>query len=69
MNRTIAAVIAFMMLSVTPALAQTAINQARALKGVGGCDAPGFPVTLCQSGSYKLTGNLLVPDTGVGISR
>jgi hypothetical protein len=25
-------------------------------------DAPGFPVTIAQSGSYRLTGNLAVPD-------
>lgn len=39
------------------------INQARALAGgVTTSDAPGFPVSLLQSGSYVLTGNLTVPD-------
>jgi hypothetical protein len=39
------------------------INQAAALAGgVTPGDAPGFPVTISQSGSYVLTGNLTVPD-------
>ncbi len=39
------------------------INQSQALAGnVTPGDAPGFPVTLSQSGSYRLTGNLVVPD-------
>lgn len=39
------------------------INQARALAGgVTSTDAPGFPVTLDTTGSYRLTGNLTVPD-------
>jgi len=39
------------------------INQARALVGgVSAGDTPGFPVTISQSGSYRLTGNLTVPD-------
>ena len=38
------------------------INQARALQGgVTEGDTPGFPVTISQSGSYRLTGNLTVP--------
>ena len=37
------------------------INQAKALAGgVTPGDAPGFPVTLTQEGSYRLTGNLSV---------
>lgn len=36
------------------------INQARALAGDGGSDAPGFPVTLSAPGSYRLTSNLEV---------
>lgn len=38
------------------------INQSCATQG--GCfpgDAPGFPVTITQSGSYRLTGNLTLP--------
>jgi hypothetical protein len=39
------------------------INQARALAGgVSPGDAAGFPVTISQAGSYRLTGNLTVPD-------
>jgi len=39
------------------------INQARALAGgVTPGDSPGFPVTISESGSYRLTGNLVVPD-------
>jgi len=50
-----------------PALSQTQINQAAALAGgVTACDAPGFPVTLCDSGSYALTSNLTV-SSGSGI--
>ena len=39
------------------------INQSQALAGnITPGDAPGFPVTISQSGSYRLTGNLIVPD-------
>ncbi len=39
------------------------IDQARALAGgITPGDAPGFPVTLSRSGSYRLSGNLTVPD-------
>jgi len=39
------------------------IDQSRALQGnVTPGDAPGFPVTISQPGSYRLTGNLTVPD-------
>jgi hypothetical protein len=39
------------------------INQARALAGgVSPGDAAGFPVTISQAGSYRLTGNLTVPN-------
>ena len=42
------------------------INQARALAGsVNGdpvLDTPGFPVTITEPGSYRLTGNLVVAD-------
>lgn len=42
------------------------INQARALAGgVTPSDAAGFPVTLDHAGSYRLTGNLVVPAAGV----
>jgi hypothetical protein len=39
------------------------INQSNALAGnVTPGDTPGFPVTISVSGSYKLSGNLTVPD-------
>lgn len=47
------------------------INQAKALAGgVTPGDAPGFPVTLSQEGSYRLTGNLVVagPSTAIAIT-
>jgi len=48
------------------------INQARALAGgVTPGDTPGYPVTLSQSGSYRLTGNLTLTDkdmTGIEIT-
>jgi hypothetical protein len=47
------------------------INQARALGGgVTPDDDPGFPVTLALPGTYRLTGDLVVPDentTGIRI--
>jgi len=40
------------------------IDQNHALAGnVTAGDAPGFPVTISQPGSYRLSGNLTVPDT------
>jgi hypothetical protein len=48
------------------------INQASALAGgVTAGDAAGFPVTINQSGSYRLTGNLTLPNsntTGIQIA-
>jgi hypothetical protein len=42
---------------------QIAITQAKAMAGgVTPGDAPGFPVTITQPGSYVLSGNLTVPD-------
>ena len=39
------------------------INQSKAEAGnVTPGDAPGFPVTISESGSYRLSGNLTVPD-------
>jgi len=39
------------------------IDQSHALAGnITPGDAPGFPVTISQSGSYRLSGNLIVPD-------
>jgi hypothetical protein len=48
------------------------IDQKRAMQGgVSSEDAPGFPVTISQPGSYRLSGNLTVPDastTGIEIT-
>ncbi len=38
------------------------INQACVSAGCFPADAPGFPVTITESGSYRLTSNLVVPD-------
>jgi parallel beta-helix repeat protein len=55
-----AASVALMSLALAaPATAQVAINQAKAKAGLGGCDAPGYPVTICKPGPYKLTGPLM----------
>jgi hypothetical protein len=44
------------------------INQAAAVAGgVTSCDTAGFPVTICTSGSYRLSGNLTVPSGVEGI--
>src|SRR5579871_2894201 len=45
------------------------INQSNALAGnVTPGDTPGFPVTISQSGSYKLSSNLVIADpNGTGI--
>lgn len=46
------------------------INQSQALAGnVTAGDTPGFPVTLSQSGSYRLTGDLVVPDANTTAIR
>ena len=52
----------------TAARAQATIDQNKALAGsVTPGDGPGFPVTLSVPGSYKLTGNLVVPAGPSGI--
>jgi hypothetical protein len=56
-TRFVSAVLVWLALA-APAAAQVAINQAKAKAGLGGCDAPGFPVTICKPGPYKLTGPL-----------
>lgn len=56
------------LLIATSAFAQTTIDQAKAMAGqVTPGDAPGFPITLSQPGSYKLTGHLTVPAGSAGI--
>ena len=50
------------------AQAQTTIDQNKALAGnITPGDAAGFPITLSVTGSYKLTGNLVVPANTRGI--
>ena len=51
------------------AAGQVPITQAKALSGgiSGACDAPGFPITICAPGSYKLDGDLNVPANTDGI--
>jgi hypothetical protein len=47
---------------------QIAITQAKAMAGnVTPGDAPGFPVTISQPGSYVLSGNLTVPDANTDV--
>jgi hypothetical protein len=38
------------------------INQGTAATGVPGCPVSAFPIVLCKSGSYRLSGNLTVGD-------
>ncbi len=47
--------------------AEVLINQSKAQAGLGNGDAAGFPITITQPGSYRLTGNLLVPVGTPGI--
>jgi hypothetical protein len=46
------------------------INEARALAGgVTPGDTPGYPVTINQSGSYRLTGNLNQPNPSIDVIK
>ncbi|WP_425257991.1 hypothetical protein ACPOLB_21020 [Rubrivivax sp. RP6-9] len=48
--------------------AQANIDQSRAVAGgINSTDTAGFPITLTQSGHYRLTGNLVVPAGLTGI--
>lgn len=50
------------------ATAQVTINQTKALAGnVTPGDTPGFPVTLSQPGTYRLTSDLVVPQWSAGV--
>jgi len=61
--RTLTISILSVLLLAGSAWAQTEINHAKAIAGgVTPGDAPGYPVTLSLSGSYKLTGILSVPN-------
>ncbi len=43
------------------------INQSTSVNGLPGCPHSGFPIQICQRGSYRLSGNLTVPGTADGI--
>jgi hypothetical protein len=69
MNFTRTLIAAALIASGSAAFAQAAINQNTALAGnVTPGDTAGFPVTLSQPGSYKLTSNLYVPKNSTGVS-
>jgi hypothetical protein len=56
------------LLSAASSFAQIAIDQNKALAGgITAGDIPGYPITISQPGSYKLTGNLTVPADEFGI--
>ncbi|HTR38423.1 MAG TPA: hypothetical protein VMH80_21080 [Bryobacteraceae bacterium] len=38
------------------------INQSTSITGLPGCGSSGFPIVICQPGSYRLSGNLTVTD-------
>lgn len=38
------------------------INQNTSVNGLPGCARTGFPIVICQSGSYRLSGNLTISD-------
>jgi len=62
LSLTALATIALAAFAGSSAHAQATIDQNKAVNGsVTPGDAPGFPITLSQRGSYKLTGNLVVP--------
>jgi hypothetical protein len=68
MNFTRTLIAAALIASGGAAFAQASINQNLALAGnVTPGDTPGFPVTLSQPGSYKLTSNLFVPSGVSGV--
>jgi hypothetical protein len=65
--RLIGAALAVVVMAPALALAQTSITQARALAGsVTQGDAPGYPITISRTGSYRLDSNLEAVD-GPGI--
>ncbi|MFT7773668.1 hypothetical protein [Roseateles sp.] len=62
------AIILAALFAASSAFAQSTIDQTKALAGnVTPGDTPGFPVTISQPGSYKLTSNLTVPAGQSGI--
>ena len=68
MNFTRTLIAAALIASGSAAFAQAAITQNMAVAGgVTPGDTAGFPVTLSQPGSYKLTSNLFVPEGSIGV--
>ncbi|MGH6646790.1 hypothetical protein [Aquabacterium sp.] len=68
MNFTRTFIAAALIASGSAAFAQAVINQNMAVAGnVTPGDTAGFPVTLSQPGSYKLTSNLFVPEGSAGV--
>lgn len=68
MNFTRTLIAAALIASGSAAFAQAVINQNMAVAGnVTPGDTAGFPVTLSQPGSYKLTSNLFVPEGSMGV--
>lgn len=39
------------------------INQNTSVSGLPGCGSTGFPIVICNPGSYRLSSNLIVPDS------
>lgn len=65
---TLLASTAFFFASAAPVKAQVMIDQTSALAGrITLSDAPGFPVTLSAPGTYKLSGDLVVPAGADGV--
>lgn len=68
MNFTRTLIAAALIASGSAAFAQAVITQNMAVAGgVTPGDTAGFPVTLSQPGSYKLTSNLFVPEGSIGV--
>lgn len=68
MNFTRTLIAAALIASGSAAFAQAVITQSMAVAGgVTPGDTAGFPVTLSQPGSYKLTSNLFVPEGSMGV--
>jgi len=45
------------------------INQSTSVNGLPGCQNSGFPILICQPGSYRLSGNLTVSDPNTDAIR
>ncbi len=64
-NRVFALLLLAVLLLFAPAARATdgvvLINQNTSVNGLPGCPHAGLPIVICQSGSYRLTGNLAIP--------